>query len=78
MPALAPLIDARLAGLPRRLALEWPGGRLGAGSAQVSLKFRDRRSLAWLARGRIGRLADAYVRGQLEICLLYTSPSPRD
>lgn len=60
-------LSTRLAPLPRELALEWPGGRMGPDTAPVRLKLRDRRSLAWLARGRIGDIADAYVRGELDI-----------
>jgi len=67
MTGLAAFVDARLSQLPRQLALEWPGGSAGPGSAPVRLKLRDRRSLAWLACGRIGNIADAYVRGELEI-----------
>lgn len=69
MATLAARLDTRLASLPRGLALAWPGGRAGApvSAAAVQLTLRDRRSLAWLARGRIGWLADAYVRGEIEI-----------
>lgn len=67
VPDLSGLIDARLSQLPRRLSLEWPGGRLGRPGADVQLKLRDRQTLAWLARGRIGNLADAYVQGRLDI-----------
>jgi cyclopropane-fatty-acyl-phospholipid synthase len=65
--ALSALIDARLARLPRGLSLMWPGGRAGGAQTAVRLTMCDRRSLAWLAQGRIGDLADAYVRGDLEI-----------
>jgi cyclopropane-fatty-acyl-phospholipid synthase len=67
MTTLTNLIDGRLAQLPRSLALEWPGGHAGASAASVLLKLRERQLLAHLARGRIGNLADAYVRGALEI-----------
>ena len=67
MSTLSTWIEPRLAQLPRRLALQWPGGRAGAVSADVCLKLAHRRGLAWLARGEIGELADAYVRGELEI-----------
>ncbi|MBL0088819.1 MAG: class I SAM-dependent methyltransferase [Ideonella sp.] len=67
MPALSALIDSCLASLPGGLALEWPGGRRGASSAPVRLRLRNRRSLAWLATGQIGSLADAYVRGEVDI-----------
>lgn len=67
MTALSAAIDSRLAGLPRRMALEWPGGRAGAAAAEVCLRLRHRRLLATLAQGQVGNLADAYVRGDLEI-----------
>lgn len=68
MVAWSAALDHRLARLPRRLALEWPGGRAGAiGTPDVRLRLKDPRLLAWLARGRIGTLADAYVRGDVEI-----------
>jgi cyclopropane-fatty-acyl-phospholipid synthase len=67
MTALTQFIDARLAGLPRGLALQWPGGRAGPSGPSVVLKLRHRQLLAQLAAGRIGDLADAYVHGDLEI-----------
>ncbi len=70
MPALSAIINSRLAQLSHempQLALEWPGGSTGPAAAAVKLKLHSRRALAWLAQGRIGSLADAYVRGDLEI-----------
>jgi cyclopropane-fatty-acyl-phospholipid synthase len=67
MSTLSSLIDTRLASLPGSLALEWPGGSAGPGAAAVRLKLRNRQMLARLARGQIGTLASAYVRGELEI-----------
>jgi cyclopropane-fatty-acyl-phospholipid synthase len=67
MSALASFIDNRVANLPRRLSLTWPGGRAGVSAADVSLKLRHRELLAWLAQGHLGQLAEAYVRGDLEI-----------
>ncbi len=70
MSALASLISSRLtalSSLPAGLALEWPGGRLGAQPAPVRLRLPDVRSLGWLAQGRIGCIADAYVRGDVDI-----------
>lgn len=64
---MSAVIDARLRELPGRLALEWPGGRAGAAAAAVRLKLYDSRVLLNLARGQIGHLADAYVRGSLDI-----------
>lgn len=67
MSTLSALIDSRLAGLPRRLALTWPGGSAGGSVADVCLRLGSRQLLAGLARGHIGLLADAYVRGDLDI-----------
>ncbi len=67
MTSLASLIDVRIAGLPRGLAIQWPGGHAGARAPSVLLRLRHRSLLACLARGRIGDLADAYVRGDMEI-----------
>ena len=53
--------------LPDGVALEWPGGRAGDPSPSVRLCLRHRRQLARLARGRIGDLAEDYVRGELDI-----------
>ncbi|HRD96750.1 MAG TPA: SAM-dependent methyltransferase, partial [Rubrivivax sp.] len=63
MIAFARLIDTRVATLPRGLALRWPGGRAGPDGSAVQLTMRRRQLLADLAQGRIGELADAYVRG---------------
>ena len=65
--SLAATIESRLERLPRRLALEWPGGRTGQSRADVRLTLRDRQGLIWLASGQVGQVADAYVRGDVEI-----------
>lgn len=67
MPTLSHLVESRIARLSRPLALEWPGGRAGDAGARVRLKMRDTWLLQRLASGRIGSLADAYVRGDMEI-----------
>ena len=70
MPDLLSLMASRVPGLPRLpqgLSLEWPGGSLGALPAQVRVRLPDHRSLGWLAQGRIGQIADAYVRGDVDI-----------
>ena len=64
---LPSLIESRIGQLSRPLALQWPGGRAGAPDAPVHLKVNDAGQLKWLASGHIGTLADAYVRGDLEI-----------
>lgn len=67
MTAISAWVDTRLSRLPRSLTIEWPGGRAGAAMAQVRLKAKEWRTLAWLARGQVGPLAEAYVDGRLEI-----------
>ncbi len=67
MTAFSSLIDQRLEQLPRRVALDWPGGHAGPGHPDLRLHFHEPRWLGALARGQIGTLADAYVRGQLDI-----------
>jgi cyclopropane-fatty-acyl-phospholipid synthase len=67
MSGLSGLIEQKLDGLPRKVALEWPGGRAGTQDADVRLKLHEPRWLGALARGQIGALADAYVMGQLDI-----------
>jgi cyclopropane-fatty-acyl-phospholipid synthase len=56
-----------LAGLPGGLAVEWPGGRLGAREPVVRMRLHRPALLASLRRGRIGDLAQAYVRGELDL-----------
>jgi len=51
----------------RPLALQWLSGRVGAPRAPMRLNANNAREFKGLATGRIGCLADAYVRGELEI-----------
>ncbi len=67
MPAFSSLIGERLERLPVKVALDWPGGHAGQAHAVVRLRFHEPRWLGALARGQIGTLADAYVRGKLDI-----------
>ncbi|MFN3417642.1 MAG: class I SAM-dependent methyltransferase [Caldimonas sp.] len=67
MSGLTGLIERKLDGLPRKVALEWPGGRAGTRDAEVRLRLHEPRWLGALARGQIGALANAYVMGQLDI-----------
>lgn len=60
-------IESRIGQLSRPLALQWPGGQAGAADAPVRLKVNDTGHLRCLATGNIGTLADAYVRGDLDI-----------
>jgi cyclopropane-fatty-acyl-phospholipid synthase len=68
MSVMSGLIERQLECLPRSVVLEWPGGRAGRQGADVTLKFDRPSRLADLARGEVGALADAYVRGEMEIC----------
>jgi cyclopropane-fatty-acyl-phospholipid synthase len=52
---------------PRPIAVSWPGNRVGPGDACVTLRFKERRWLAALASASVGDLAEAYVRGELEV-----------
>ncbi len=65
--AISARINQRLAGLPRRVALEWPSGKAGAQRADLRLVFNEARWLLPLLRGQIGLVADAYVRGKVDI-----------
>jgi cyclopropane-fatty-acyl-phospholipid synthase len=65
--ALTALIEPRLQALPRRIALEWPGGEVRVPEAHVRLRLHDARHIQALAAGEIGKLADAYVRGEVDI-----------
>ena len=60
--------EQRLAGLPLPCAVQLPGGqRIGAAKPRLQLVVRDMRALMHLAQGAIGRLAEDYVEGRLEI-----------
>jgi cyclopropane-fatty-acyl-phospholipid synthase len=68
MQSLIKKVEDRLATLPVSVALTLPGGqRAGAPSAAVTLSFRDWSSLATLAAGQIGSLAEDYVEGRVEL-----------
>lgn len=64
---LEKLMAARLDSGTRSLAVAWPGGRVGPGDAKVLLRFRATRWLTAMAQARLGDLAEAYVRGELDI-----------
>lgn len=68
MGALDAVLERRLAGLSLPLALQWPGGqRIGAERAAVTLRLQGLGPLAHLADGQIGRIAEDYVEGRLDI-----------
>lgn len=50
------------------LALDLPGGRrIGAADARVRVVLESLLPLAWLAAGQVGRVAEAYVEGRLDL-----------
>jgi cyclopropane-fatty-acyl-phospholipid synthase len=60
--------EQRLAGLPLPCSVMLPGGqRFGAAQPRLAFIVRDMRALMHLAQGAIGRLAEDYVEGRLEI-----------
>jgi cyclopropane-fatty-acyl-phospholipid synthase len=68
MEPLVAKIEARLQGLPVPLSLQLPGGqRVGPANAPVRLGFSDWSSLATLAAGQIGRIAEDYVERRVTI-----------
>ena len=67
MAAISARINERLEALPRKVALEWPSGKAGAPRADLRLVFSEARWLLPLLRGQIGLVADAYVRGKVDI-----------
>ena len=68
MGALDAVLGRRLAGLSLPLALQWPGGqRVGPEQAAVTLRLQGLGPLAHLAGGEIGRVAEDYVEGRIDI-----------
>ncbi|NML16196.1 class I SAM-dependent methyltransferase [Azohydromonas caseinilytica] len=74
MTTLEALVERKIASLHPPLAVTLPGGRrLGPLQAGVTLALRDLRTLAHLATGQIGRVAEDYVEHRLDI-----GGAPRD
>jgi cyclopropane-fatty-acyl-phospholipid synthase len=68
MIPVATLLEKKLASLAVPLAVRLPNGdRVGASDARVTLKLHDLAPLAKLAAGQIGRVAEGYVEGKLDI-----------
>jgi cyclopropane-fatty-acyl-phospholipid synthase len=68
MEALVRKIESQLAGLPVPVALQLPAGeRVGPPSAAVTLSFKDWSSLATMAAGQIGRMAEDFVESRLQL-----------
>jgi cyclopropane-fatty-acyl-phospholipid synthase len=71
---LEALIEPRLAGLAVPVAVVLPSGRrLGPTTSRVTVRLRELASLAHLAAGQIGRVAQDYVESKAEV-----DGSPRD
>jgi cyclopropane-fatty-acyl-phospholipid synthase len=50
------------------LAVEFPNGRrIGPHDARVHIELKSLLPLAWLAAGQVGRLAEAYVEGRIDL-----------
>jgi cyclopropane-fatty-acyl-phospholipid synthase len=68
MQALEALVRDKFDNRGAPTALVLPGGqRIGSPDARVTLTLRDVRALAHVAAGQVGRLAEDYVEGRLEI-----------
>jgi cyclopropane-fatty-acyl-phospholipid synthase len=68
MDALINRLQAKLEDLPVPVALQLPAGqRLGSNSAAVTLRFSDWSSLATMAAGQIGRMAEDFVENRLTL-----------
>ena len=61
-------VDARLSHLPLPCSVVLPGGqRVGPSNAQVEMRLRDKRALWHITTGQIGKLAEDYVEGLVDI-----------
>jgi cyclopropane-fatty-acyl-phospholipid synthase len=68
MEPLLRKIESQLAGLPVPVAVQLPAGqRVGPPDSAVTLSFRDWSSLATLAAGHIGRLAEDIVESRVQL-----------
>ena len=68
MDTLIRKIESQLAGLPVPVALQLPAGkRVGPPSAAITLSFKDWTSLATMAAGQIGRLAEDFVESRVQL-----------
>lgn len=66
--ALLGKVDERLAQLPVPCGVVLPGGqRIGARNPQVEMHIRDKRALWHIGTGQIGKLAEDYVEGLVDI-----------
>jgi cyclopropane-fatty-acyl-phospholipid synthase len=68
METLVRKIETQLSSLPVAVAVQLPAGeRVGPASAAVTLSFKDWSSLATMARGQIGRMAEDFVESRVQL-----------
>ena len=68
METLVHKIELQLASLPVPVAVRLPAGqRVGPASAAVTLSFKDWASLATMAAGQIGRMAEDFVESRVQL-----------
>ncbi|RQP22552.1 class I SAM-dependent methyltransferase [Piscinibacter terrae] len=68
MVPITSVLERKLSDLQIPLAVEFPSGqRVGAADARVTLKLRDLSSLARIAAGQVGRVAEDHVEGRLDV-----------
>ena len=68
MVPITSLLERRLSAMQLPLAVELPAGeRVGASDARVTLRLRNLSSIARIAAGQIGRIAEDHVEGRLDV-----------
>ena len=68
MNAVESLVERKLAALSRPVEIVLPGGRrFGAADAALRLTLRDLTPLGHVASGQVGKLAEDYVEGRVEV-----------
>jgi cyclopropane-fatty-acyl-phospholipid synthase len=68
MNAVESLVERKLAALSRPVEIVLPGGRrFGAANAALRLTLRDLTPLGHVASGQVGKLAEDYVEGRVEV-----------
>jgi cyclopropane-fatty-acyl-phospholipid synthase len=68
MNPLESLVERKMSGLQPTLSVAMPGGsRLGPEDAAVRITLRELSPLGHLASGKVGRLAEDYVEGRVEL-----------
>ena len=68
MSPVTSLLERKLASLDVPLAVQLPKGRtVGAPDARVTLRLKELSSLAKIAAGQVGRVAQDHVEGKLDV-----------